>query len=271
MKRAGFARIGVIPLVVGVLAVGCVCNKKYKKQADKAAEMEARLKDEKKETKKLKKRVEELKQEGDSLKENLAKAKKDKTAASADASAEEKEKLTKLREEAKVQEKLLKDLTERLGKLIGTRRLSLKIVHGRMVLKLRSKVLFDSGKAELKKGGKVTLEQVAKVLKKIRGRHFQVAGHTDNQPIRKSKFPSNWDLGAARAVQVVKFLQEKGVPGGRMSAAGFSYYQSVASNAREWGRRRNRRIEISLLPSIPSRLLKKAAKLGKEKGKGKGK
>lgn len=264
MNRAGLALAALLQFIVSVFAPGCVCNKKYKAQMEKATEMEARLKDEKKESKALKKKVADLKKEGDRLGEELAKAKKEKETALADATQDEKQNLAKLREEAKVQQELLKDLTSQLGKLIGARQLSLKIVHGRMVLKLRSKVLFDSGKDELKKGGQRTLEQVADVLKKIKGRHFQVAGHTDNEPIRKSKFASNWDLSAARAVQVVKFLQEKGVPAGNLSAAGFSQYQPVARNTAEWGRRRNRRIEISLLPSIPSRLLDEAKKLGKE-------
>jgi chemotaxis protein MotB len=82
---------------------------------------------------------------------------------------------------------------------------------------------------------------------------FQVGGHTDNQPIKseevKARFPTNWELSAARATNVVRFLEETaGIPGKRLVAAGFSEFRPMASNKKEKTRAQNRRIEIALLP-----------------------
>jgi chemotaxis protein MotB len=79
-----------------------------------------------------------------------------------------------------------------------------------------------------------------------------VEGHTDNVPIGPDLvhiFPTNWELSVARAVAVVRFLQEKGgIQPKRLSARGYSYYRPVAPNESEEGRRQNRRIEIILIP-----------------------
>jgi chemotaxis protein MotB len=87
-----------------------------------------------------------------------------------------------------------------------------------------------------------------------------VAGHTDDNPIKSAKFPSNWELSAARSVAVVKFLQDEGVPPGNLSAAGFAAFQPVYSNKFKGGRQGNRRIEITLLPAIPSQLVQETPK-----------
>jgi chemotaxis protein MotB len=73
-----------------------------------------------------------------------------------------------------------------------------------------------------------------------------VDGHTDNIPIHTSRFPSNWELSTARAISVVKFLIEKGIPPERLAATGFGEYQPIDPRNDEIGRRRNRRIELKL-------------------------
>ena len=165
--------------------------------------------------------------------------------------------LAKARAEAEKRARMYRSLTREFRKLIDSGQLSVGLVHGRMVIKLGSAVLFDSGKAMLKVSGKRVLDKVAQVLKRVKGRHFQVAGHTDNRPIRISRFRSNWDLSVARALQVVKHLQKQGVPPDSLSVGGFSQYQPVSTNKTPAGRRANRRIEISLVPSIPKHLLEK--------------
>lgn len=172
------------------------------------------------------------------------------------ASQQELEELARARKEAEERARIFKQLTARFRKLIDAGTLTIGIVHGRMVLKLRSAVLFDSGKDVLKKKGQKVLGEIAAELRKLADRHFQVAGHTDNQPIRYSRFKSNWELSTSRAVRVVQFLQKAGVGGANLSAGGFSEYQPVGDNKSPQGRQNNRRIEISLLPSIPSHLLK---------------
>jgi chemotaxis protein MotB len=125
---------------------------------------------------------------------------------------------------------------------------------GYLVVDVSDKVLFATGKAELSKRGQKVIGRLAETLKALPEKSvFQVGGHTDDQPIKSEEvlanFPSNWELSAARATNVVRYLEEScEVPGERLVAAGFSQYRPVASNRKGKGRKRNRRIEIALLP-----------------------
>jgi chemotaxis protein MotB len=116
-------------------------------------------------------------------------------------------------------------------------------------------ILFDSGEATLKPAGVEVLERVATILKKTRDKQIVVQGHTDNVPIvgrLAERFPTNWELSAARSVNVVRFLQEEmDMDPTQLSAAAFSEYQPRADNATEEGRAKNRRIEILLAPPLP--------------------
>lgn len=134
--------------------------------------------------------------------------------------------------------------------LIEAGKLKVKIVRGKMIVELPEGVLFDSAKAKLKDEGQATLEEVAEVLADIPDRQFLVAGHTDNVPIRSPRYPSNWELSAARGVNVAKFLAESGLAADRIGAAGFAANEPVASNETDEGRAKNRRIEIVLLPNV---------------------
>jgi chemotaxis protein MotB len=75
---------------------------------------------------------------------------------------------------------------------------------------------------------------------------LQVDGHTDNRPISTPQFPSNWELSAARAISVVKYLISRGIPADRLAAAGFGEFEPLDSRNDEVGWRRNRRIEIKV-------------------------
>ena len=143
-----------------------------------------------------------------------------------------------------------KGMIEKFQKMIESGKLRVRIVRGRMVVELSENILFDSGKAELKKEGTAALTEVAAVLASIADREFQIAGHTDNIPIKSSKFPSNWELSTARAVTVARSLAAQGVPATRLSAAGYAETQPVSSNDTPEGRQQNRRIEIVLMPNL---------------------
>jgi len=143
-----------------------------------------------------------------------------------------------------------RNMLERFNKMIASGKLRVRIVRNRMVVELAENILFDSGKADLKEEGEVALQEVAAVLKEIDGRDFQIAGHTDNIPIKSRKFPSNWHLSTTRAVTVTRFLAESGVDITRLSAAGHAETQPVASNDEDTGRAQNRRIEIVLMPNL---------------------
>ena len=115
------------------------------------------------------------------------------------------------------------------------------------------KILFDSGSVEINQKGKKILLVVADSVRAHRVQNLLVEGHTDNMPLGptlKERFPSNWELSAARAAAVVRFLQKKGrLQPERLSARGYSYFRPVASNETKEGRHQNRRIEIILGPS----------------------
>ena len=143
-----------------------------------------------------------------------------------------------------------RNMIEKFQKMIESGKLRVRIVRGRMVVELSENILFDSGRAEVKKEGLAALQEVATVLASIPDREFQIAGHTDNVPIKSARFPSNWELSTARAVNVTRALSTMGVPATRLSAAGYADTQPVASNDTPEGRQQNRRIEIVLMPNL---------------------
>ncbi len=156
------------------------------------------------------------------------------------------------RRQAQAQARLdqLRKMLAKFKNLIEGGKLNVRIRNGKLMLELPSAILFPSGKASLSDDGKATLAEVAAVLTDIRKREFQVAGHTDDVPISSARFPSNWELSTARAVSVVKFLQNEGMKPKNLSAAGYSEYMPAASNKSEGGRAQNRRIEIVLMPNL---------------------
>lgn len=143
-------------------------------------------------------------------------------------------------------------LEERLKEEIAQGDVKLTEKEGKLHVELVDKVLFDSGSAELSARGQEVLTRVGSVLKGVEGRAIQVSGHTDDAPPTeklRAVFPTNWELSVARAVNVVRFLAEKGgVPQRRMVATGHGEWHPQASNATPAGRARNRRIELLLTP-----------------------
>lgn len=143
-----------------------------------------------------------------------------------------------------------RSMLERFNKMIASGKLRVRIVRGRMVVELSENILFDSGRADLKAEGQAALTEVASVLASIQDRDFQIAGHTDNIPIKSARFPSNWHLSTARALTVTTYLAEHGVAEKRLSAAGYADTQPAAANDTPEGRQQNRRIEIVLMPNL---------------------
>lgn len=143
-----------------------------------------------------------------------------------------------------------RDLVARFQKLVDAGQLKVVMRGGRMLLELANDVLFDSGRTDLKDDGRRTLLEVAKVLRTMPDRRFQVAGHTDNVKINTARFPSNWELSTARAVEVVKLLIEGGMDPKALSAGGYGEFAPVTGNEAPDGRAKNRRIEIALVPNL---------------------
>jgi chemotaxis protein MotB len=119
-----------------------------------------------------------------------------------------------------------------------------------LVVTFVSEVLFDSGKAELKSETKHLIKSVSDTIQEEQGRNIGIEGHTDNVPIKLSKWKSNWELSTARAVSVLHYLESCGIAPSRMRATGFGEYHPVATNDSADGRKKNRRVEIILLPKL---------------------
>ncbi len=160
------------------------------------------------------------------------------------------EELRKQKAAAEARAATFRDLVARLRAMIDSGQLKVVIRDGRMLIALPDDVLFDSGKTDIKPQGQEALAKVAQVLATLPDRHFLVAGNTDNVPIRSGRYKSNWELSAARAIEVTQFLIAKGMKPQVLAAAGFSEFDPVAQNDTPEHRAQNRRIEIVLQPNL---------------------
>jgi chemotaxis protein MotB len=152
----------------------------------------------------------------------------------------------------KVQE-LARYRSEFFGKLreiIGDRP-DIHVVGDRFVF--QSEVLFTPGNADLSDAAKQKLDPVIGALKEIAAKIpsdinwvLRVDGHTDKRPISNAQFASNWELSAARAISVVRYMISQGIPANRLVAAGFADFQPLDTGDTEEAYRRNRRIELKL-------------------------
>ncbi|MBA7641844.1 Outer membrane protein A [subsurface metagenome] len=116
---------------------------------------------------------------------------------------------------------------------------------GTITVTLPNAVLFDSGKATLKKATSTELDHIRSVLQaKYSGKQVDVVGHTDSDPIKKSKWKDNWELSAQRALTVARYLVERGIAKDHIRAVGSGESRPIASNATDSGKKKNRRVEI---------------------------
>lgn len=127
-----------------------------------------------------------------------------------------------------------------------------KELRDKMIVMLPEQIIFESGSATITKKGESTLKLMAKVLRKVGNNQIRVEGHTDSAPIGPkiiAKFPTNWDLAAARATNVLKHLQYKEKLDPKLLAmVGYGSNVPAADNSSLKGRKLNRRIEIALVP-----------------------
>lgn len=124
---------------------------------------------------------------------------------------------------------------------------SVKVAKNRLVLTLGEDISFPSGQAKLLDYIKPALKDMASFFITEPGYRIIVAGHTDNTPIHTARFPSNWELSAARAMSVAKFLIDCRVVPERINIEGFGQYRPIGDNTHFLGREANRRVEISLV------------------------
>jgi len=225
MNRTGF----LAALAAAALAAGCVSKGDYEKlEADKNQEIAG-----------LKKDKTGLEQQKAALEQQQADSKK-----RIDSLEQEKAQLQATSQQKATQyDALVANLTDEVKK----GELQVRQYRDMLTVDVAEQLFFDSGRADLKDTGKAVLKKVGEAVKGYEDKVIRVVGHTDNVPIKTKTFPSNWELSVARATTVVRYLQEVGVPPDRMVASGRAEYQPVAENDTADGRKKNRRIEITLI------------------------
>jgi len=236
-------QVAGVVLAAALAGSGCVSTGEFEKlQADKNQEIDslqkqrAGLEQQTRELQSQRKTLEEQRavlerQQGD-LRGQLATL------------AQQKAQLEAANQQTKSQyDGLVSNLTEEVKK----GQLQVRQYKDMLTVEVAEQLFFDSGKAALKDSGKEVLKKVGEALKGYEDKIIRVVGHTDNVPIATSQFPSNWELSVARATTVVRFLQGSGIPPERMTASGRGEYSPIAPNDDADGRRKNRRIEITLV------------------------
>lgn len=168
--------------------------------------------------------------------------------------------LDKERTVVEVQKKEISELDQQRQEIernlkaqIANKDVRIQEIEGKLMVTFVDKILFDSGSVKIKPEGQEVILRLAESFKDKQDQMIVVQGHTDDVKIGGAlidRFPTNWELSAARATAVVRLLQDEGgIDPVRLTASGFSYYKPVASNETEEGRKQNRRIEIMLVPT----------------------
>ena len=136
-------------------------------------------------------------------------------------------------------------------KAIGTEGIKVKKSKDGIVISIADTLMFRTGEADLLEDAKKIQDKLGVLLADM-SNTLRVEGHTDIIPIHTAEFPSNWELSSSRAIRVLKYLVEQGVPPERISAAGYAEFQPIAPNDTEEGRRLNRRVDIVIVESLLS-------------------
>ncbi len=137
-------------------------------------------------------------------------------------------------------QKQLKITVDQLGL---TDSVDMKVTHGYAQLEIQDKILFTSSNASLLDEGQNLLKKLTPLLAQSSGLIY-IEGHTDNLPIKTSEFPSNWELGSARATSVLHFLASQNLKTSRLRAITYGDTMPIADNSTKEGREKNRRVSI---------------------------
>ncbi len=154
-------------------------------------------------------------------------------------------------EEVQKTSKTYEEMLEKMKNEISQGQVTISELKGKLTVNMVEAMLFDSGRAEVKTAGLVVLRKVIDILRTVRDKAIRIESHTDNVNISgdmTGKYATNWELSAARAVNVTRYLQQQGIDPAVLSAVAYGEYRPVASNDTEEGRTKNRRIEIILVP-----------------------
>lgn len=147
---------------------------------------------------------------------------------------------------------IYKELMEVLKTEIESGEIQVKRLYKALIIRVADTIFFRSGEYALKPEGKKVLNKIGTILKKItQGKIIQIEGHTDNEPIGQNlirRIPTNWELGAFRAIEVLHYLEKKTkIMPENLSAVTFSSYRPLENNSTFAGKAKNRRIEIIVI------------------------
>jgi len=245
MKRTAFFFLSI--LLMALLTSGClVAESKYMKKADEADQLTKQVASLDTENKGLKDQVKSLSGQNEDLTKQVENLETDKGRLRDDLVRASK-KTIEVEKASSTYQQLLKEMKGE----IAEGQITIKELKGKLTMDVVDKILFASGEAKVKKEGLAVLSRVVEILKTVKDKNIRVEGHTDNVKITSRLariYPTNWELSAARAINVSKYLQEQGIDPTILSATAFGEYQPVADNATPEGRAKNRRIAIILLP-----------------------
>ena len=174
-----------------------------------------------------------LEMENASLKEGVANLKKTKE------------------EEVKSVSKTYETLMQEMKGEIAQGQVAITELKGKLTVDVLDKILFASGEAEVKPEGLAVLQRVIDILKNVKDKAIRIEGHTDNVKIGGAlarKYATNWELSAARAINVTRYLQKQGIDPALLASVAYGEYKPVADNSTSEGRAKNRRIAIILQP-----------------------
>jgi chemotaxis protein MotB len=277
--RAGAALL--VPALLANLLVGCgYSEEEWQRQLDKYSQLENQHEQERAAHAATRAELDAAKQRVDSLANKLSEmgfnmdalnaqlqqtgTEKEQLAASLTELQQALEEYKRRAEQLERIKARFETLRTRLQKLVNMG-LKVEIRRTRMVIRLPGDVLFASGQDKLRDEGKEVIAAVAEVIrtdKALQNRYFQVAGHTDNVPLKGGRFGDNWGLSAMRARQVLLYfiapVDEKDGGGGlnpnQLHAAGYGETDPVGENESDEGRQANRRVELVIMPDVEEML-----------------
>jgi len=242
MKKRFFSLICIF--ILALFCSGCMVTKgTYVKKVQEADSLTKELAD--------------LNNKNKTLSDDLSKEISENQKKVADLQAENtklKENVVQLQTKSKQVEKQSNTYQELLKEMkgeIAQGQIAITELKGKLTMDVVDKILFASGEAAVKKEGLAVLKRVVDILKNVKDKNIRIEGHTDNIKItgRLVKvYPTNWELSAARAINVTKYLQQQGIDSKILSATAFGEYKPLADNSTPEGRAKNRRIAIILLP-----------------------
>ena len=238
--------LGSAAVAAALLLGGCVTQETFEKaQGEKAQEISALQA----QRAALEQQMRDLQQQKITLEKDRAALEREQGQLRAQNEALEAQK-TQLLNASKKSQSQYDALVADLNQEVQKGQLQVRRYKDMLTVDVAEQLFFDSGRATLKETGKEVLKKVADAMKSYEDKAIRVIGHTDNVPITgglQKVFPSNWELSAARATTVVRFLQDSGIEPERLIATGRAEYAPVASNDSPDGRQKNRRIEITLI------------------------